>query len=44
MYSRPCTSFAAFRLSNVNGLRFRQLMGMRMNGAIVARREGYRCR
>ena len=27
--------FAAFRLSNVNGLRFRRLMGMRMNGAIV---------
>ncbi|VKM51599.1 choline binding protein D [Streptococcus pneumoniae] len=35
MYSRQCTSFVAFRLSNAMVLKFRQLMEMRMNGDIV---------
>ena len=41
MYSRQCTSFAAFRLSSVNGFEIPPAYEMRMNGDIV-QGESYR--
>ena len=39
LYSRQCTSFAAFRLSSVNGFELPVLMGMRKNGAIELKKK-----
>ena len=42
MYSRQCTSFAAFRLSNVNGFEIPAAYGNANEWGYRARREGYR--
>ncbi len=42
MYSRQCTSFAAFRLSNVNGFDIPAAYGNANEWGYRARREGYR--
>ena len=42
MYSRQCTSFAAFRLSNVNGFEIPRAYGNANEWGYRARREGYR--
>ena len=42
MYSRQCTSFAAFRLSNVNGFEIPRAYGNANEWGHRARREGYR--
>jgi len=42
MYSRQCTSFAAFRLSNVNGFELPGAYGNAGEWGYRARREGYR--
>lgn len=42
MYSRQCTSFAAFRLSNVNGFEIPKAYGNANEWGYRARREGYR--
>lgn len=42
MYSRQCTSFAAFRLSNVNGFEIPRSYGNANEWGHRARREGYR--
>ena len=42
MYSRQCTSFAAFRLSNVNGFEIPAAYGNANEWGHRARREGYR--
>ena len=42
MYSRQCTSFAAFRLSNVNGFEIPGAYGNANEWGYRARREGYR--
>ena len=42
MYSRQCTSFAAFRLSNVNGFEIPKAYGNANEWGHRARREGYR--
>ena len=39
LYSRQCTSFAAFRLSSVNGFELPVLMGMRRNGDTVLKKK-----
>ena len=42
MYSRQCTSFAAFRLSNVNGFEIPAAYGNANEWGYRAKREGYR--
>ena len=42
MYSRQCTSFAAFRLSGVNGFEIPAAYGNANEWGHRARREGYR--
>ena len=42
MYSRQCTSFAAFRLSNVNGFEIPVAYGNANEWGYRAKREGYR--
>ena len=42
MYSRQCTSFAAFRLSSVNGFEIPPAYGNANEWGHRARREGYR--
>ena len=42
MYSRQCTSFAAYRLSNVNGFEIPAAYGNANEWGYRARREGYR--
>ncbi|HEU5597907.1 TPA: choline binding-anchored murein hydrolase CbpD, partial [Streptococcus pneumoniae] len=42
MYSRQCTSFVAFRLSNVNGFEIPAAYGNANEWGHRARREGYR--
>ena len=42
MYSRQCTSFVAFRLSNVNGFEIPAAYGNANEWGYRARREGYR--
>ena len=42
MYSRQCTSFAAFRLSSVNGFEITGAYGNANEWGYRARREGYR--
>ena len=42
MYSRQCTSFAAFRLSSVNGFEIPRAYGNANEWGHRARREGYR--
>ena len=44
MYSRQCTSFAAFRLSNVNGFEIPAAYGNANEWGYRARREGLSCR
>ena len=42
MYSRQCTSFAAFRLSNINGFEIPAAYGNANEWGYRAKREGYR--
>ena len=42
MYSRQCTSFAAFRLSSVNGFELPAAYGNAKDWGYRAKREGYR--